>query len=476
MIAKSPSTSVRAGGLRDLTQEPRRAKGSPLPLLCVLLLLAGGGYFGWRLYSQRQTRKPADPQVVRRQSAAPKAEPETNAVAAVERPQPVRPREKTPEEILAEEAAARKAVLDEIAAARKDPNAKPLTRFAGVTFGEPVVSVSGEPVRWGTVLDEDEAADASLDARGATFSVYGPSLQKPLLSFGSQPLVWVTPKTRRAYRVEFSRPLALRNGARHDAETTNVVAYLRRQPIFKDCKVFAPTPLRPNRPGCEFVMPLGASTVTVGEYGRELRFSVEQGDVKRIAKEEADAARKERRANLDDGKALDSARYPHGDFGKYPRMKFKDGTPKSFCGVTFGRVAAAGAALENPRHGERGFFLNYRKGKCPVFRGFDMGRAETDRVRGGVFAVRLFSPGGAEGLDDADYFDNVGKTLAEHYKVQPTSKELAGRPFPELTYTVGDVTIAFGPEADGGFYLYARHEALAALAKQNAPAPRKKRR
>ena len=43
-----------------------------------------------------------------------------------------------------------------------------------------------------------------------------------------------------------------------------------------------------------------------------------------------------------------------------------------------------------------------------------------------------------------------------------------------LTYTVGDVTIAFGPEADGGFYLYARHEALAALAKQDAP--RKKHR
>lgn len=472
-MIEQPPRSPLADPLASLTASPKRRRGSPLPIIIVLLLVAVGGYFGWKLY-ERQTR----PSAPRRRAPLPREqtvkkpvkEKQTNAVEVVQTVEKPKVPEKTPEEILAEEKAARQAVLAEIAEARKNPDAKPLTRFGGVLFGEPL---AGEPVRWGTVFDEDEAATASLDARGATYAVWGPRLKKPILTFGQQPLVWVSPKTHRAYRVEFSRPLKLRPGAKHDPETTNTVAFLKRQPIFKDCRVFSLVPQRPDRPGCEFVLPLGSSTITVGEYGNELRFSVEQGDVKQEAKTEADAARQERRANLDDGKALDSSRYPHGDFGHYPRMKFKDATPKSFCGVVFGKVAAASSTPVNPRNGEKGFYLDYRRGKCPVFRGFDFGKADTDRYRGGVFAVRLYSPGGAEGLDDGDYYANVRETLAQHYKVKPTEKPVEGSSFAELSYAVGDVTIKFGPEPNGGFYLTARHEVLAALAKQD-PAAKKK--
>jgi len=454
---------------------PREAKGSPLPFIIVVLLIGVGGYFGWQMYQRhRSARMEYKRRIVQQPTKTAKATKTvpTNTVVEVEQ-EPVeapKPREKTPEEILAEEIAARKAVLAEIAETRKNPNAKPLTRFGGIVFGEPL---KGEPVRWGTVLDEDSGL--SLETRGATYSVWGPQLKKPILTFGMQPLVWVTPKTRKAYGVEFSRPLKLKPGAKHDPETEKTLDFLKKQPIFKDCKVFTTVPQRPDRAGCEYVMPLGSSTVTVGEYGNELRFSVEQGDVKQTAKTEADAVREEKRADLGADKALDSKRFPHGDEGRYPRMKFKDGTPPSFCGVRFGHVAAASATLVNTSKGEKGFYLNYHKGKCPVFRGFDSGIADTDRYRGGVFAVRLYSPGGTEGLDDGDYYQNVRQTLERHYQVRPTEKPAEGLPFPHLTYIVGDVTITFGPEANGGFYLNARHEVLTALAAE-APGEKKKSR
>ena len=450
----------------SLVNQPQRPSRSPLPFIIVVILLAAGGFFGWKMYVKYKSQqgKPR-PKIVQQPTKPTVKKPEPKPEVVEAPPEAPKPREKTPEEIRAEEEAARKAVLAEIAEARKDPNVKPLTRFGGVLFGEPI---KGAPVRWGTVLDND--AGASLDTRGATFAIFGPELKKPILSYGRQPLVWVTPKTHKAYRVEFSRPLALKRGAKHDPEVTNTVAFLKQQPIFKDIKVFTPIPQRPDRTGCEYVMPIGNSTITIGEYGNDLLFSVEQGDVKAEAKAEADAVRQEKRADLDDGKALDSTRYPHGDFGKYPRMKFKESTPKSFCGVVFGRVAPASATPVNPKHGAKGFYLDYKRGKCPVFRGFDFGKADTDSLRGGVYALRLYSPGGAEGLDDADYFENVKKTLADHYKVTPTEKKIEGLAYPEMTYVVGDVTIAFGPEPNGGFYLTAEHKVLADLARQSAEA------
>jgi hypothetical protein len=275
--------------------------------------------------------------------------------------------------------------------------------------------------------------------------------------------VWVTPKERRPYRIEFSRPLAPKSAAKHDPETTNLVAQIQSR--FK-VEPFTPRPCVPGRAGCEFVFPLGATTVTIGEYDGNLRFSVEREDVRDMARAETEALRQEKSQVSADGALLDSKRYPNGGFdrAKYRGMQpFREGTPPAFCGVVFGSQPAETATVVVPQKGPKGFFLDYGMAKCPPFRGFAYGRADIDPVRGGVYAVHLTSEGGTEGQDDKDYYEAVKASLTAHYKVKPIEKPSEGA-FPNLIYQVGDVTIVFGPDSRGGFRLFARNEVLTALA------------
>ena len=96
------------------------------------------------------------------------------------------------------------------------------------------------------------------------------------------------------------------------------------------------------------------------------------------------------------------------------------------------------------------------------------GRADVDPIRGGVYAVTLSSEGGAWGQDDKDYYESVRAALSGHYKVKPSERSGGGE-FPELTYSVGDLAVVFGPDARGGFFLRAENAVLAALA-NGAPA------
>ena len=445
---------------------PKR-RGSPVPVILVLLILGAGGYFGWKAFESRQAAKRAKEAEYQRWLAERERlrnlpEPETNVVEKVEvvkEPEPPpEPPKKTEAEILREEEALRKSVWAQIEEARKKSEAQPMGGFAGIRFGEPIES--GAPVKWGTALEE-EAGD-SVSSRGVAFAVYGPKLKKPFMSFGTSPLVWVTPKTRRPYRIEFSRALAPK-GDKHDPETTNLVAVLQNK--FKS-EPFAPRPSVPGRAGCEFVFPIGAATVIVGEYGNQLKFSLEREDIRAESKTETDALRQEKSVVTEDGAILDSKRYPNRgiDRKKYRGVRLKDETPRAFCGIVFASEPPEIARLVVPQKGPKGFFLDYVMAKCRPFRGFAYGRADVDPVRGGVYAVHLTSEGGTEGQDDKDYYESVKSALSEHYKVTPSEKKGEGA-FPELTYQIGDLTVVFGPDPRGGFFLNAENQVLAAMAK-----------
>ena len=455
-------------------------RGSALPAVLVVIILCVIGFFGWKAYESRQAAKRAQQEEYRRKLAERDrllfaGVSETNEVkkaeVVVEAPPielPPEPPKKSEAEILREEEAHRKAVWAQIEEARKKSDAKPLDGFAGIRFGEPFAS--GAPVKWGTAFEE--SAGDSVAARGVAFAVYGPKPTKP---FGTKPLVWVTPKERRPYRIEFSRPLAPKSAAKHDPETTNLVAQIQSR--FK-VEPFTPRPCVPGRAGCEFVFPLGATTVTIGEYDGNLCFSVEREDIRESARAETESLRQDMSVVTADGERLDSKRYPNGglDLKKYRGLRFKDGTPPSFCGVVFGSAPSENTTVQVPQKGAKGFFLDYRMAKCPPFRGFVYGRADIDPVRNGVYAVHLSSEGGAYGQDDKDYYESVKNSLSQHYKVTPAEKKGEGE-FPELAYQVGDLTVTFGPDPRGGFYLHAVNGVLAALASAPLPAaatPRKR--
>ena len=448
-------------------------RGSALPAVLVVIILCVVGFFGWKAFESRRAAKRAQEEEYRRKLAERDrllfaGVSETNEVKkaeVVEAPPielPPEPPKKSEAEILREEEAHRKAVWAQIEEARKKSDAKPLDGFAGIRFGEPFAS--GAPVKWGTAFEE--SAGDSVTARGVAFAVYGPKPTKP---FGTKPLVWVTPKERRPYRIEFSRPLAAKAATKHDPETTNLVAQIQSR--FK-VEPFTPRPCVPGRAGCEFVFPLGTSTVTIGEYDGSLCFAVEREDVRESARAETESLRQDMRVVSADGERLDSKRYPNGglDQKKYRGLLLKDETPRAFCGVVFGSLPPEGTTIQVPQKGAKGFFLNYRMAKCPPFRGFVYGRADIDPVRGGVYAVHLSSEGGAYGQDDKDYYESVKASLSEHYKVTPVEKKGDGM-FPDLAYQVGDLVVTFGPDPRGGFYLNAVNVVLAAMASTPPPTP-----
>jgi len=466
---------------KPLASMPRKTGGSVLPKIIVLAVLVAGGYFGWHAFEQRRAAKRARLEEYRRRQAekerlrlaeeeaarrknAPKTE--TKVEIAVEEEKKPVVKEKSEEEILREEAAARQAVWAQIAEARGKDASAPLPAFAGVRFGEPFEG--GEPVVWGTVMPRE--AGENVQALGTSFAVYGQPLKKAFLSLaaGTRPRVWVTPQTRRPWRIEFARPLKLARGAKHDVGTQAVVDELTK----RFGKAFVPVPLRANRAGCEYVFPRGSSTVVVAERDGRLVFEVEREDLKAEACKEAEARRTALRADEEEDKVLASTRYPHGkiDRRRYPKVRLQEATPQSFCGVLFASPAPEGVTPVLPQKGPKVFFLDYDRVNCRAFKGFRVGRAEVDPHRDGVYAVDLYSEGGTGGLDDKDHYASVKAALSRHYKVEP--RVTGAGDFPQLVYTVGDVEVTFGPDPRGGFRLRAENKVLSALAEQTPAAPK----
>ena len=461
-------------------------RGSALPAILVVIVLGVVGYFGWTAFVKYREKKDREQEEIRarnreinarneeKRRVKPDDKPETDAVEKVVEDEsklemPPEPPKKPEAEILREEEAHRKTVWAQIEEARKKGDAPLWDSFVGVKFGVPDQPfLSARPVKWGTAFEE--SAGDSVAARGVAFAVYGPNSIK---SFGTKPLVWVTPQTRRPYRVEFSRPLVPNSATKHDSETTNLVARIQSnlsnyvEKVHSQFKVelFTPRPCVPGRAGCEFVFPMGTTTWTVGEYDGALRLSVEREDIRKEALAETEALRQRMSSVSADGELLDSRRYPNGgvDPKNYRGVRFRDGTPSSFCGIVFKSAPAENTTIQVPQKGAKGFFLDYRMAKCPPFRGFVYGRADIDSVRGGVYAIHLSSEGGVYGQDDKDYYETVKASLSAHYKVTPSEKKGEGE-FPELTYQIGDLTVTFGSDPRGGFFLNAENGVLAALA------------
>ena len=440
-------------------------KGSSGCLIPVLLLLAAAAGVGYFLYTHPDfldrflPRRHADVKIFDPSlelDNQPKPV-ETNVVATVEVVEtnapalPPEPPPKTMAELRAEANTAQEALEREIEKARQASAGHELPAFAGVRFGE---AMKGPTISLMTGTTKD----------GGSFFSYlmnGPVLKTPFRKFGAQPLVHVTPQTRRIYRIEFSQNIVRTPGWKYNAETTNLVEMLsgklRCQPFALDADQY---PLGNH----EFVFPMGETTLTVGEYGGEqLKLIVEHNGLREAAVAESEAIRKEALAKVSGAKSLFSDKYPNAGMVKFGRARVKNGTPKAFCGIVFGSLPPFSAKMAAPPSSTspKGFYVDYRKAKCKPFMSFDHGKAETSSINGAVTAVSLYSDGPENGLTDAEYFQQIQRVLERECKVKPAVKGDATAM--ELVYTLGSVEITLSADPRGGFCLRAVNTVLKEL-------------
>lgn len=446
--------AVRQGVRRPRPVAEPEERGNPLlPLLMILGLLALVGAAGFGVYVVLHMDRffPKQAEVEEDDGPRPLAKPEKPVEAppapvveekpvVEEAPEPPPPPKKTVAEMKAEAEEAQRELAAKIAEARKDGH-KPIPGFGGVRFGEPL---EGLPV-----LREEQPGG------GTAYAVLGPALKKPLFAFSARPLVWVTPKTRKVFRIEYACDLAKPAGEALSPETTNVVAAItakfNRTPFSLDVEKY---PLAPRT----FVYVFGDTSLTLGEYGgTRLKLVIEHEGYGETIRKESEAVRQETLAEKANAAVLGSSKYPNGGKVK-SRVRTKSSSPGSFCGVVFGTLPPSGARLAPQRLGVGGFYLDYRFAKCAPFFGFDHGKATVGSA--GVSAVELFSDGSSEGLTDDEYAARVRAALAKHFKAK--AQPAAASSKDEVT-VVGDVTITFGPDPRGGFRLKAEHAKYAAF-------------
>ena len=499
------ANGARRAPAKQLSNKPAGGGGSWAVKIIVLSLIAVAANFGWKKYKAFEASRPKpppptpvkieplaepEPEVIEKPKPKPVAKPakkkrraltmEERIQMEVEREQVEDTRqrpnlddpkyiEKLKEEHakqmkerserlnkrLSDQLAARAAVAGEIEKARSDAAVKPLAEFHGVKFGDEIKAV---PSAWGPVLEGD------APEKGIAYAAYGAPVAKPLGTLAAAPLIWVTPKTHRAFKVEFSRPIKFKPREKHDPETEKIVAALKTE---LGREAFALRPSDPAIIDSEYVFPMGDTTVRVGEFGGVLKVIAEHEGLRKEALAESKEMHDARVADQADDELLVSTRYPQGEAVNYRGLvgRFREGTPKSFCGLTFGYTPAESAVIINPKGGGKSYFLDYRRDKCKSFKGFTYGRADIDPYRGGLFAVTLYnSEGGVDGVYDQDFFKSVKAALDRQYLVEP--KEQKGtREYPEYVYEKGDVTITFGPDRNGGFKLSAVHGTLADIAR-----------
>ena len=453
-----------APNLRNAYEE-KKSIGCLIPTLVLLLLAAGGGYFAHKnhyidfnkiLDKIRPAQHPdvqiIDPSLHIDDNKPVKAPPkpvETNVTVA---PPPVEPPpkpKKTTGQLRAESDEAQRALNAEIAKARE--SARSLPSFAGIKFGD---VMKGLPLALETLPDASDTNETGL-----CYLMYGPKLPKAFRNFDNPPMVYVTPQSRKIFRIEFTQAIPRQPGLALNPETTNLVEVLSGKLKSKSFSLdFELYPMGDR----EFVFPLGMTTLTVGEYGgAKLRLTIEQDEFRQLARSETEAFRKEALSQKIGLKALTSDKYPNAGVVKFGRLRMKAGTPKSFCGVVFGSLPPYSAKISTPASSSdpRGFFIDYRKSKCSPFMNFDHGKAEVSAINGAVIAVRLYSNGPDNGLSDAEYYSLIRTALETRYQTKPVDVKGDG-PLAEVTYAVGSLEIALGPDKRGGFALSAVNTVL----------------
>ena len=439
--------------------------GCLVPAIVLFLLIVGGGFVAHRFFGfdfRKFLPQPRPDVEIIDPSKDLKDEPKTAPKPVEEKPvveettpePPPPPPRKTPAQLKAEADEAQRALDQEIATARQANAARALKGFAGVRFGEAVK---------GTPISLELLPEAKGDEKGGfSYLMFGPRLKKPFRKFGVQPMVRVTPATRRIFRIEFSQTIARAPEWTYNPETTNLVAMLEQH---LGCKAYSLDREHYPLANHTFVFPLGETTVTVAERGgTQLQLVFEHAGLKADARTESESVRKEELAEKVDAKTLRSDKYPNGGMVKFGRARMKDGTPRAFCGIVFGSLPPYGAQIAPPTSASArgGFYIDYRKSKCSPFMSFDHGKAEVSSVNNAVVSVNLYSDGPDNGLSDAEYFSQVRGAIERTYRTKPVKTEGEG-PMPTLTYVIADLAITLAPDPRGGFSLCAVNSVLQRL-------------
>jgi len=463
MTVSSGKSPVRRAP-KSLVDDERRSIGCLMPSLLIIVATAAVGYLAHRqgyvdfnkILEKLGPRRHPDVEIIdpslhiddRKEPVKPAEPAVTNVFEEPAEPPPPPP--KTAVELKAEADTAQKALDLEIAKAR-EASGKPLQGFAGIKFGD---TQDGPPISLEPIPDAEGTNDV-----GMCYLMFGPKLTSPFRQFGNQPLVHVTPVSRKIFRIEFSRKIDRAPGWKFNPETTNLVATLsakiKRQPFSLDIEQY---PLANH----EFVFPIGETTMTVGEYGGErLKLVVEHAGMRSLALRESAEFRKEALSKTTLTKALADDRYPNSGVVKFGRVRMKKGTPKSFCGIVFGSLPPYSARISAPASSSEltGYFVDYRKAKCKPFMNFDHGKVELSAINGATVAVKLYSNGPSEGLTAEEHFERARQAIEHKFKTQPASAKGEGV-IRELTYAVGSLEITLGPDPSGGFRLSATNTAL----------------
>ena len=431
-------------------------------LLFLLLAVGGGAYVAHRFHyidlsavlDKLGPRRYADVQIIDPSIGLddrPKEPPKPVETNIVEEPvEPPPPPAKTVVELKAEADEAQRTLDLEIERARP-ASGKTLPSFVGIRFGD---VMDGFPIALeGVPRNGDRSED------GLCHRMLGPKLGKALRQFGNQPIVFVTPQTRRIFRIEFSQSVVRQPGWAVSPLTTNLVetlaAKMKRRPFALDLVKY---PLGERK----YVFLAGETTVTVCECGGELlKLVVEHGSLRKAALDETIAYRKESLDSPVDTKALTADAYPNSGMVKFGRVRTKNGTPKAFCGIVFGSLPPYSAKMAAPASSTdpRGFFIDYRKAKCRPFMNFDHGKAEVSAINGAVIAVTLYSNGPEDGLTADEYLVKVRGAIERKFKAKPVRTSGEGT-LQEIAYSVGSLEISLGPDPCGGFFLRAVNEPM----------------
>ena len=172
-------------------------------LLLLLLAVGGGAYVAHRFHyidlsavlDKLGPRRYADVQIIDPSIGLddrPKEQRKPAETNVVEEPvEPPPPPAKTAVELKAEADEAQRALDLEIERARPE-SGKTLPSFADIRFGD---VMEGSPIALEGIPQNGDRSEDGLCHR-----MFGPKLGKALRQFGNQPIVFVTPQTRRIFR------------------------------------------------------------------------------------------------------------------------------------------------------------------------------------------------------------------------------------------------------------------------------------